>query len=1054
MKKILFFLLISITSYAQTVTRSGTAAGTNEYTVTFNPPITSFNSNTIYSITFTNGNTEREVTLDPSGAVTAKNIKDNAGNTLIAGAIRSNGTYNLRWDGTNLRMIEWLNPPTKNITWIIKEANYTPVPADTILAQVGFLMRSVNALSFTIPSAASVDFNEGTTFKVKADSTGGVSLLEGPGVHFKCLTAEPWTLDEGESATITKINSSDTWELVLAKQLNLSAQTNVPVFTEFTTVGNVTTGEDILFTDTIPGGTLSTNGNLVSGRFSGIVANNANGKDIRLSFGSTDIVSRHTTTPTIGQGWVLDWQCIRVSANSQKCNGTFTGSDGIATAYFVATAEDLTQDVIITLTGEATATNDIIKHTASGNFGPGAGSGSTPPPITPPDIPFVDTDNAVRGAQGYQWNYVSTWATPGTGVAGWYNGTLDYTGTTNAYAEFTFNGTRVQFYTEKKSTHGIAEISLDGVVVDTVDLYLASPADGLQQQLVFDSGDADDPDNEEDLAQGVHTFKIRCTGTKNASSSAYYVLVDYIKVENPDVVPDEELPDPPATATKFVATTGSNGGSNDCETSGSPCLTLTYALTQSTSGDIISVAAGTYTETSYLAVGPGISIIGAGVDVTTIKVTSGLNWNVDCGALDATKCLFQYNTSSSTAASLTDLTIEGNNKLVHGGIYIGSGRNNLTVEDIKISNFDYFGAYVTGTGHTFRNVQIINSAEAASCFSTGNLLVSTLTTFLCDNVDISDNVGGYGVKKFGGNDIIDGMTWTNSDIRILPSSPYGGGSIPNIAFEFESCRPRNCVISNSYFDNALSLVRTNGATNDGIPSVHVTNNTLDMITKGGGNAINAPLEISFHNMEIDHNHFVGGRFAYIVSWNAGESNPAINWDIHENTFYCVGHVNSPTGIVRSSYAGFQDIDFFNNTIHIPPTNNYYTTLFYTGCCGSARSSTDIDAANNVIYDQSTADTGLGGASALTRLEGSGGGWTSCVFRNNTVNGMSTTLPGGWTVSNTLTTSPAFQGGGGVNPSPFVYDPFYRPAVGSPLLNSGANIGLGLGTTPDRGRIQD
>ena len=62
--------------------------------------------------------------------------------------------------------------------------------------------------------------------------------------------------------------------------------------------------------------------------------------------------------------------------------------------------------------------------------------------IEPPDIPFVIVDDAVQGTQGYEWDYQSTWAVKGyAGVAGWYQTTLSYTGTTNSDAEITFNGT-------------------------------------------------------------------------------------------------------------------------------------------------------------------------------------------------------------------------------------------------------------------------------------------------------------------------------------------------------------------------------------------------------------------------------------------------------------------------------------------------------------------------------------------------------------------------------------------------------------------------------------
>ncbi len=1050
MKQILFFILISTAATAQI--RVGTATGTNQYDVTFNPPLTSFNYYAVYSITFTNGNTSSEVSLNPAGIVDTTAIVDNAGSELVSGAIKSGGTYNLRWDGTNLRMTEWVNPQSKNITWLIKVSSYTPTPIDTLFYEVGFLMRSINDLSFTIPSSAAVDFSQGTRFKVKNDSTNTVSLLPGPGVSFKCITEGPWTLSEDEYAVFTKLNSSDTWELTLFKRINLSAQTTIPVYTETSTVGNITTGEDILFTDTITANTLSTNGNVIAGRFSGIIALNGNDKTVRLKFGGTTIATRLAfDSPTLGQGWTLDYQIIRTSATTQKTNAIFV-FDGISSAYYAAAGEDMATDIVIQLTGESTSTDDIVKHTASSTFGPGASSGTTPP-IEPPVIPFTIVDNTVRGTQGYQWNYVSTWATPGIGIAGWYNETLDYTGTTNSYAEITFNGTRVQFYTEKKNTHGIAEISLDGVVVDTVDLYDASTT-GLQQELVFDSNDANDPDNEEGpLTQAVHTLKIRCTGTKNGSSSAYYVLVDYIKVENNLDVPDEELSSPPSAATHFVKTTGSNGGANNCQTEGSPCLTLAYAYTQTTSGDVLSVGPGTFTESSYLVVPVGVSTIGSGIDVTTIKVTSGLNWDVTAGAVDQTKCIFQYTAAGSTAQSLTDLSIEGNGKLVHGGVYIDGDRSNVTLEDVKISNFDYFGAFVSGDNHVFTNVQIINSAEASASFSTGNLMISTSNDLIFDNVDISDNVEAYGVKAWGAGAIIDGMIFKNSEFRVVTSSPYGGGTL-NIAFELHNCKPRNCIYENNYTDNSVSIVRPTGFADDAIPSIIIRNSTFDMITKGGGTAVQAPIEYGAHNMEIYGNHFVGARHAFIVHWNASEPNAAVNLKVHHNTFYVVGSVNSPTGICRSSYAPFNGLYFYNNTVHIPPGSNYNTSIVFTGCCGTGRNSTNVQIKNNVIYDQSTADTGVGGANTLTRLEGTGGSFASSGFAYNTVYGMSTSLPSGFTVSNTLTTDPLFTGGGGVNPSPFVYDPFYRPAAGSPLLNSGTDLGLGDGATPDRGRIQD
>lgn len=652
---------------------------------------------------------------------------------------------------------------------------------------------------------------------------------------------------------------------------------------------------------------------------------------------------------------------------------------------------------------------------------------------TPTEIPFVITDDAIQGDQGYEFDYNGTWP-HGTGVTGWYGLTLSYTGTTNDYVEIAFNGTQIELYTEKRNTHGIMAVSIDGGSETNVDLYSATQ---LLQQLVFTSSA---------LTQTDHILKVRCTGTKNASSSNYYALVDYVKVFNNQ--PVTEIPDPVPTYTHFTRKTGTDTG--DCTSS--DCLTVNYMLTQMGPGDVGFIGNGTYTETSYLIINTGESLHGESTDGTIIKVTSALNHNVTAGAVDQNRCIMQLTAAGSTAQTISYLSLEGNAKLVHGGIYIDGDRNNVTLDNVKISNFDYFGAFVAGAGHTFSNVQIINSAEAHTSFSTGNLMITDSDDFICDNVDISDNLEGYGVKAWGAGAIIEGHQFINSSIIVVQNSPYGGGGVPNIGYELHNCKPRNCLFENNYVDNCVSIVRPTGFANDGIPSIHIKNTTFDMITKGGGNAINTPLENGVHNMEVSDCHFVGGRYAFIVHWNASESGAAVNLRAHHNTFYVVGSVNSPTGIFRSSYAPFNGLYAYNNTVHIPPGSNYHTTFVFTGCCGAGRNSTNVNISNNVIYDQSTADTGVGGANALTRLEGTGGSWASSTFTYNTVVGMSTSMPAGFTVSNTLTNGPSFTGGGGVNPSPFVYDPFYRPAVGSPLLNSGVDVGFGA--TPDRGRLQD
>lgn len=87
---------------------------------------------------------------------------------------------------------------------------------------------------------------------------------------------------------------------------------------------------------------------------------------------------------------------------------------------------------------------------------------------------------------------------------------------------------------------------------------------------------------------------------------------------------------PAQAVTRFVATTGNDAG-NTCLSSGSPCKTITHALTQAVANDTISVAAGTYNlalgETFPLTINTNLTLTGAGAG-STIHDATGANTRV------------------------------------------------------------------------------------------------------------------------------------------------------------------------------------------------------------------------------------------------------------------------------------------------------------------------------------------------------------------------------------------------------------------------------------------
>ncbi|MFD5922792.1 glycoside hydrolase family 2 TIM barrel-domain containing protein [Kitasatospora sp. NPDC058201] len=98
--------------------------------------------------------------------------------------------------------------------------------------------------------------------------------------------------------------------------------------------------------------------------------------------------------------------------------------------------------------------------------------------------------------------------------------TESWTNTAGATAQLTFTGTGVDFYSAMNTNLGIVKVYIDGTLASTIDLYKGWR---VPAQMVFSSGP---------LAYGQHTIKVECTGTKNASATGTYALIDAFEVVN------------------------------------------------------------------------------------------------------------------------------------------------------------------------------------------------------------------------------------------------------------------------------------------------------------------------------------------------------------------------------------------------------------------------------------------------------------------------------------------------------------------------------------------
>jgi hypothetical protein len=139
---------------------------------------------------------------------------------------------------------------------------------------------------------------------------------------------------------------------------------------------------------------------------------------------------------------------------------------------------------------------------------------------------------------------------------------------------------------------------------------------------------------------------------------------------------------------RYISTAGSNANAG---TIGAPWLTLKYACDNTTSGDIIHVTAGTYTETVQSVLAPGVSIEGDDSATCIIKSTVG-------GALSATFVPLINATSASlqtAPAHISNLKFDG--QLTGSMLIWIAYRDSFTIHNCTIINFFNIGIVYSST---------------------------------------------------------------------------------------------------------------------------------------------------------------------------------------------------------------------------------------------------------------------------------------------------------------------------------------------------------------------
>lgn len=478
-----------------------------------------------------------------------------------------------------------------------------------------------------------------------------------------------------------------------------------------------------------------------------------------------------------------------------------------------------------------------------------------------------------------------------------------------------------------------------------------------------------------------------------------------------------------------VSATGSDAGDGSVT---KPWKTLRYAVSKVpvNQGFTIVISAGTFVESGLIEVPLGVSIIGAGIDKTILKAASSFYYNPTTPAYATDKFLISLNEFNQLNGnqSLSGFTIDGDAKKLHGGIYVRH-RNNVTIENIKVQNTNFTGIWLWDLKDSkLISTELINCSWGSTSYCAGALNLGNVENMEIDRLNINESTG-YGIKAIGpnGNNNIINLKIHDSRVSVHPFGLWNGGQAPNIAIELWQVNLVGSEIYNTYVDNTISLINSNATPSTGIQTIRVHHNTLDMETRAQGAGYG--VELTIHDAEVDHNYFIKGNYG-IANWD----NPMKNWNIHHNTFYGLQNIY-PGEVVRSQWSGLHNVKLYNNTIEFIGTK----TMNVVGAYGGV--SDNVDIKNNLFIDNNTGYSYY--PNQLVHLE-NGATLSGLTVKNNSFSRLPVGTVTG-TYLNNLTTDPLITKTG-VRPSPY-----YLPMVGSPLINTGLDVGYTyVGTAPDIG----
>jgi len=460
-----------------------------------------------------------------------------------------------------------------------------------------------------------------------------------------------------------------------------------------------------------------------------------------------------------------------------------------------------------------------------------------------------------------------------------------------------------------------------------------------------------------------------------------------------------------------------------------PWKTLAYACSQvKTSGSVIHVNQGTYTETQQCVLAPRVSIEGVGAS-SVIK-----------SAITSAPTIYLYSSSVTNGNQhISGIKMDGNNLAAYEPLVIDK-RSNVEVHDCAFINFYFSGVSFYGEdlgddvppndfclNNTFYNNMITNCASFNVEGSPGNLQIDGQQGMRVYNNVITQTARGAGADGFG----LKCVQGLNKDLKIYNNTiTIDNDDETQFDFAMEFWDSLGGIeIYDNRIQGVVDLAGHFGRKGSYPYTYSVHDNILgpDVLKTTSRHGIYIENTNDLSDIYIYNNMFQNlNNPIKIETWSTASFS---NIQIYYNVFYNIGTVGggwNTNGFCEGYQSGYtlDNLKFYNNVFiaAIVAGANPNSAIQIPG----KGTTTNVEIKNNIIMNFNSAiSTGYSGGTIKGVIIAN-----NIFYNNGATISWAGTVPTSVSESNTIISNPSFT-----SPTDFHLNP------SSPAINAGINVGL-------------